>query len=126
MSSSIFRSNWMENALALASCSLRTPIQLIVWSWAPFSSLKAARSHAPRQLRVMLEYAIATLAGIKAGATHASVTVIGLGERAGNAPLEEVAVASAPPPCKSASTKSLRSAKLWTKASLSSAPTAAA
>jgi len=35
-----------------------------------------------------------TLAGIKAGATHASVTVIGLGERAGNAPLEEVAVAA--------------------------------
>lgn len=35
-----------------------------------------------------------TLAGIKAGATHASVTVIGLGERAGNAPLEEVAMAA--------------------------------
>ena len=35
-----------------------------------------------------------TLAAIKAGATHASVTVIGLGERAGNAPLEEVAVAA--------------------------------
>ncbi len=34
-----------------------------------------------------------TLAAIKAGATHASVTVMGLGERAGNAPLEEVAVA---------------------------------
>ncbi len=34
-----------------------------------------------------------TLAAINAGATHASVTVIGLGERAGNAPLEEVAVA---------------------------------
>jgi homocitrate synthase NifV len=34
-----------------------------------------------------------TLAAIQAGATHASVTVIGLGERAGNAPLEEVAVA---------------------------------
>lgn len=33
-----------------------------------------------------------TLAAIKAGASHASVTVIGLGERAGNAPLEEVAV----------------------------------
>lgn len=33
-----------------------------------------------------------TLAAIKAGATHASVTVNGLGERAGNAPLEEVAV----------------------------------
>jgi homocitrate synthase NifV len=34
-----------------------------------------------------------TLAAIKAGASHASVTVIGLGERAGNAPLEEIAVA---------------------------------
>jgi homocitrate synthase NifV len=34
-----------------------------------------------------------TLAAIRAGATHASVTVTGLGERAGNAPLEEVAVA---------------------------------
>lgn len=33
-----------------------------------------------------------TLAAIQAGATHASVTVIGLGERAGNAPLEEIAV----------------------------------
>jgi len=34
-----------------------------------------------------------TLSAVKGGATHASVTVIGLGERAGNAPLEEVAVA---------------------------------
>jgi homocitrate synthase NifV len=34
-----------------------------------------------------------TLAAVDAGATHASVTVMGLGERAGNAPLEEVAVA---------------------------------
>ncbi|MFD2182001.1 homocitrate synthase [Rhodoplanes azumiensis] len=34
-----------------------------------------------------------TLAAVQAGATHASVTVMGLGERAGNAPLEEVAVA---------------------------------
>jgi homocitrate synthase NifV len=34
-----------------------------------------------------------TLAAVRAGASHASVTVIGLGERAGNAPLEEVAVA---------------------------------
>lgn len=34
-----------------------------------------------------------TLAAVHAGATHASVTVMGLGERAGNAPLEEVAVA---------------------------------
>ena len=31
-----------------------------------------------------------TLAGIKAGATHAGVTVLGLGERAGNVALEEV------------------------------------
>ena len=36
-----------------------------------------------------------TLVAVKGGATHASVTVIGLGERAGNAPLEEVAVALA-------------------------------
>lgn len=35
-----------------------------------------------------------TLAAVQAGATHASVTVAGLGERAGNAPLEEVAVAA--------------------------------
>lgn len=35
-----------------------------------------------------------TLAAVRAGATHASVTVVGLGERAGNAPLEEVAVAA--------------------------------
>lgn len=34
-----------------------------------------------------------TLAAIHAGATHASVTVLGLGERAGNAPLEEIAAA---------------------------------
>lgn len=34
-----------------------------------------------------------TLAAIRAGASHASVTVTGLGERAGNAPLEEVAMA---------------------------------
>jgi homocitrate synthase NifV len=32
-----------------------------------------------------------TLAAIRGGATHASVCVLGLGERAGNAPLEEVA-----------------------------------
>lgn len=35
-----------------------------------------------------------SLAAVRAGATHASVTVVGLGERAGNAPLEEVAVAA--------------------------------
>jgi homocitrate synthase NifV len=34
-----------------------------------------------------------TLAAIRGGATHASVTVLGLGERAGNAPLEEIGVA---------------------------------
>jgi homocitrate synthase NifV len=34
-----------------------------------------------------------TLAAMRAGASHASVTVMGLGERAGNAPLEEVCVA---------------------------------
>jgi homocitrate synthase NifV len=34
-----------------------------------------------------------TLAAMRAGASAASVTVLGLGERAGNAPLEEIAVA---------------------------------
>jgi homocitrate synthase NifV len=34
-----------------------------------------------------------TLAALRAGATHASTTVNGLGERAGNAPLEEVVMA---------------------------------
>lgn len=34
-----------------------------------------------------------TLAAVRAGARHASVTVLGLGERAGNAALEQVAVA---------------------------------
>ena len=34
-----------------------------------------------------------TLAAIKAGALYANTTVVGLGERAGNAPLEEVATA---------------------------------
>lgn len=34
-----------------------------------------------------------TLAGIRAGATYAGVTVVGLGERAGNAALEEVVMA---------------------------------
>lgn len=34
-----------------------------------------------------------TLAAVRGGATHASVCVLGLGERAGNAPLEEVATA---------------------------------
>lgn len=36
-----------------------------------------------------------TLAAIRAGARHASVTILGLGERAGNAALEEVAAAMA-------------------------------
>ena len=35
-----------------------------------------------------------TLAALRAGATHASTTVNGLGERAGNAPLEEMAMAA--------------------------------
>jgi homocitrate synthase NifV len=37
-----------------------------------------------------------TLAAIRGGATHASVCVLGLGERAGNAALEEVAAALSP------------------------------
>jgi homocitrate synthase NifV len=36
-----------------------------------------------------------TLAAVRGGATHVSVCVLGLGERAGNAPLEEVATALA-------------------------------
>jgi len=36
-----------------------------------------------------------TLAALRAGARHASVTMLGLGERAGNAPLEEIVVACA-------------------------------
>jgi homocitrate synthase NifV len=53
-----------------------------------------------RQLTVDLEFhghddlglaTANTLAAIRAGATHASVCVLGLGERAGNAALEEVA-----------------------------------
>lgn len=36
-----------------------------------------------------------TLAALRGGARHASVTVLGLGERAGNAALEEIAVAAA-------------------------------
>jgi homocitrate synthase NifV len=35
-----------------------------------------------------------SLAAIRAGATHVNTTVIGLGERAGNAPLEEIVMAS--------------------------------
>ncbi|MBX3524850.1 MAG: homocitrate synthase [Rhodoblastus sp.] len=35
-----------------------------------------------------------TLAALRGGARHASVTVLGLGERAGNAPLEEIVVAA--------------------------------
>lgn len=34
------------------------------------------------------------MAAVKAGATHVNTTVIGLGERAGNAPLEEIVMAS--------------------------------
>ena len=34
------------------------------------------------------------MAAVRAGATHVNTTVIGLGERAGNAPLEEVIMAS--------------------------------
>jgi homocitrate synthase NifV len=49
-----------------------------------------------------------TLAALRAGASHASVTVLGLGERAGNAALEEVVMAlgrpapsaGAGPPCR--------------------------
>ena len=58
-------------------------------------TISQLRRHWPLQLEMHahddLGLATAnTLAAIRAGATHANTTVIGLGERAGNAPLEEV------------------------------------
>jgi homocitrate synthase NifV len=66
----------------------------------PFSAYEAI-SHVREETNLPIEFhghddvGLATanaLAAIRAGATHASVTVLGLGERAGNAPLEEIAV----------------------------------
>ena len=63
-----------------------------------FERLSALRQHWQGQLEIHahddLGLATAnTLAAIRAGATHANTTVAGLGERAGNAPLEEVSMA---------------------------------
>lgn len=60
--------------------------------------IRALRQYWPLQLEMHahddLGLATAnTLAAFRAGATHANTTVIGLGERAGNAPLEEVVMA---------------------------------
>lgn len=67
----------------------------------PFSAYEAI-SHVREETDLPIEFhghddvglaTANTLAAIRAGATHASVTVLGLGERAGNAALEEIAVA---------------------------------
>ena len=50
----------------------------------------------PLEIHTHNDFGMATanaLAGVRAGATYVSVTVLGLGERAGNAPLEEVSMA---------------------------------
>ncbi|MER9173527.1 homocitrate synthase [Mesorhizobium sp. M0955] len=69
----------------------------------PFSTFELVAQLVP-QSPIELEFhahndlglaAANTLAAIRAGARHASVTVLGLGERAGNAALEEVAAAMA-------------------------------
>ena len=64
-----------------------------------FERVSALRLHWQGQLEIHahddLGLATAnTLAAIRAGATHANTTVAGLGERAGNAPLEEVVLAA--------------------------------
>ncbi|ACQ93941.1 homocitrate synthase [Tolumonas auensis DSM 9187] len=63
-----------------------------------YDRIRALRQFWPLQLEMHahddLGLATAnTLAAFRAGATHANTTVIGLGERAGNAPLEEVVMA---------------------------------
>lgn len=60
-----------------------------------YDRIRALRQYWPLQLEIHahddLGLATAnTLAAYRAGATHANTTVMGLGERAGNAPLEEV------------------------------------
>lgn len=67
----------------------------------PFATLDAIRTLRARtgleiEIHAHDDLGLATansLAAVKGGATHVSTTVNGLGERAGNAPLEEVAVA---------------------------------
>ncbi len=56
----------------------------------------AACVNLPLEIHAHNDFGMATanaLAGVRAGATYVSVTVLGLGERAGNAPLEEAAMA---------------------------------
>ena len=67
--------------------------------FATFERISLLRQHWSGQLEIHahddLGLATAnTLAALRAGATHANTTVIGLGERAGNAPLEEVVLAA--------------------------------
>lgn len=67
--------------------------------FATFERISLLRQHWHGQLEIHahddLGLATAnTLAALRAGATHANTTVIGLGERAGNAPLEEVVLAA--------------------------------
>lgn len=66
--------------------------------FATFEAVRALRSACDLDIEIHahddLGLATAnTLAALRAGATHASTTVNGLGERAGNAPLEEVVMA---------------------------------
>ncbi|MCG8707819.1 homocitrate synthase [Brenneria sp. 4F2] len=64
----------------------------------PFSTMRQIqrlRRHWPGELEIHAhnDFGMATantLAAVRAGATHVSTTVLGLGERAGNAPLEQV------------------------------------
>ncbi len=63
-----------------------------------YEHISALRQHWDGQLEIHahddLGLATAnTLAALRAGATHANTTVMGLGERAGNAPLEEIVLA---------------------------------
>jgi homocitrate synthase NifV len=68
----------------------------------PFSTyetIKALRENSEIDIEIHThnDFGMATanaLAAIKGGATHVNTTVIGLGERAGNAPLEEIIMAS--------------------------------
>lgn len=67
----------------------------------PFAALElvsfaAGEARGPVEFHGHNDFGLATanaLAAARGGATHLSVTVLGIGERAGNAPLEEVALA---------------------------------
>ena len=64
-------------------------------TWGKVGAL-LARVPAPLEIHAHNDFGMATanaLAAVRAGASHVSTTVLGLGERAGNAALEEVAVA---------------------------------